>query len=438
MTKQFKGRLFSKKSTQIKTTTLCGKCGLHLKCNSPKIQVRGTGKVPLMFVIGHPDKNDDVAGYLMCGKEYNELQKFLNLHNINLDDCTIVSATACHIDYNIPDNKKLAKSARKYCLPHVTKAIKEYKPNVVIPLGYEAVDSLIKPKYSRGINDIEVIRGFNIPDQDWKVWLLPMYHPKELTRLLKKTVNENGEYEEPSKKQMNQYTTISNVVKRDLSLAVSLLDTPVPVFPDLKSVNHVLTEQQALIWLDNAKKEFEDIINRNEIIYLSWDIETTGLRCHNKGHKTYSISFCYKENESVAFRWTDKIKEACKPILEDEKIKKIGANIRYETVWFKDLEQIYIKGWIFDICIGAHILDSRSGIISLKFNTYVMMGIGDYEENIKKYLKAENNNAINKIFECPEHDMLFYNAIDSYVTRYVAMNMMKRMGILKDNLKYIG
>ena len=428
--KILKGRLFSKKNTQIKTTTMCGKCGLHNNCNSPKMEVRGTGKIPLMFVIGHPDKNDDIAGYPMCGKEYNEIQKYLNIHDINLDDCTIVSSTACHIEHNIPDNKKLAKDARKYCLPHVTKAIEKYKPNVVIPLGYEAVDSLIKPKYSRGINTIDVIRGFNIPDQELKVWLVPMYHPKDLTRLLN-----NGD---DTKKNDNTYTTIANVVEKDMSLAISLLDEPVPIFPELKTVNHVLTEQQALAWIDNAKLEFDDMIVDGVDVLLAWDIETSGLRCHDEGHQTYSISFCYKEDESVSFRWTDKIKIAVKPILESEDIKKIAANLRFEHVWFKDLEHINIKGWLFDTCIGAHILDCRSGVTSLKFCTYTLMGIGDYETGMKKYLKAENNNAINNIFDAPEHSMLLYNSIDSYVTRYVGIYQMKKMGILTEDLKYVG
>ena len=114
------------------------------------------------------------------------------------------------------------------------------------------------------------------------------------------------------------------------------------------------------------KKEFKELlINLKETTFLSLDLETTSpnpLKAEIVG-----ISFCYDagsafyipvaHQEKTKQLSLDYVIKSLKPILEDQKIKKIGQNIKYEIIVLSKYD-IKLSGIFFDTMIAAHLLDS--------------------------------------------------------------------------------
>jgi DNA polymerase-1 len=113
-----------------------------------------------------------------------------------------------------------------------------------------------------------------------------------------------------------------------------------------------------------TKKEFEELAD-NLKKHKEWalDFETTGtdpMQCSIVG-----ISFCWKAAKAfyISFvkssgTFSDKkyILERLKHIFEDEKIKKVGQNIKYEKLILKKLG-IELKGISFDTMIASYLLN---------------------------------------------------------------------------------
>jgi hypothetical protein len=82
---------------------------------------------------------------------------------------------------------------------------------------------------------------------------------------------------------------------------------------------------------------------------------------------------------------------------------------------------VEVKGWYWDTMLFAHVFDNRQGITSIKFLTYVLFGIVDYDSEVAPYLKAKDEkdgNALNRITELLKipggREMLLkYNGWDS-------------------------
>jgi len=70
------------------------------------------------------------------------------------------------------------------------------------------------------------------------------------------------------------------------------------------------------------------------------------------------VSFCYKPKEAyyVPVKKIDGIFKKLKPILENEKIGKVGQNIKYEILILKN-QGIELKGVIFDTMVASYLLN---------------------------------------------------------------------------------
>jgi hypothetical protein len=84
--------------------------------------------------------------------------------------------------------------------------------------------------------------------------------------------------------------------------------------------------------------------------------------------------------------------------------------------------------------LAAHMLDNRSGITGLKFQTYANFGIADYSSSVTPYLrkKEEGGNGMNSIFELLEIEggkekLLKYCALDSHYQYRLSMMQMKKL-----------
>lgn len=138
-------------------------------------------------------------------------------------------------------------------------------------------------------------------------------------------------------------------------------------------------------------KSFINNINENTV--LSIDLETTstepmqaeivGLSFSYRKDSGFYIPIAYKEKEKNNFSNNDldTVLATIKPILENEKIFKIGQNIKYDALILKR-HGIELKGIGFDTMIAAHLLspDARSykiDILALEHLNYRMVPIED-------------------------------------------------------------
>ncbi len=125
------------------------------------------------------------------------------------------------------------------------------------------------------------------------------------------------------------------------------------------------------------EKELEKVIARiNKIGELSIDLETTsqfpmlakivGIALCPAPHESYYVPVAHRaltdsNSKQLAL---DLVLKKLKPIIEDEKIAKIGQNLKYELVVL-DKYELDIRPISFDTMIAAHMIDSSRNSYSL-------------------------------------------------------------------------
>ncbi len=182
---------------------------------------------------------------------------------------------------------------------------------------------------------------------------------------------------------------------------------------DFKNISNVDHEYHLV---DSAEKRKELIQVLSEQKEFCFDTETTGLDSHSdaivglsisyKSHTAYYIPFPQNKDEAK------EILNEFKPVLEDESIRKIGQNIKYDISILKQYD-ITVKGDIFDTMIAHYLMqpDLRHNLnfLSEQYLGYKPISI---EELIgKKGAKQDSmrNVAIEKIkdYACEDADLTY-------------------------------
>jgi len=103
------------------------------------------------------------------------------------------------------------------------------------------------------------------------------------------------------------------------------------------------------------EKEFERILDelkkQKEFVF---DTETDNLNVFRA--KLLGISFCWEKGKAVYVEAQAKFLEKLKPILEDDKIKKIGHNLKFDVKILR-LAGIEVKNLYFDTMIASYLLN---------------------------------------------------------------------------------
>lgn len=371
-----------KKKSSTASEDPCKICGLSETCITPRMPYSGKGKKKILIVAEAPGKTEDEKGTQLVGEAGKTLREILSDYDINLDrDCWKTNAVICRPPKNVtPTNTQI-----QCCRPNLFKTINELNPEKIITLGGPALQSLIGEKQS--VTAIAKWVGWQIPDQDLKCWVFPNYHPQYL--------NYNKDD-----------VVLHNLFKRALKTAVEW-DKEFPVtVPDVVKMTK---PYEASICLDSFK---------SCVTPVAIDFETTGLRPYREGHKILCMSVTTGHNRATAFPifYEDKsFMLSLKKFLRNERIKKIGANIKFENIWASVNLGCDIKGWIWDTVIVAHILDGRGGITGVKFQTYVNYGISNYNKEVEKYIEVPDKDpfGFNKLDQVPLDDLLQYCGEDS-------------------------
>ena len=366
---------FTKKETQSisrpdSRTYSCYSCGLYKDCERPKMAPYGNFKKKILNIGEAPEKVEDELGKPWQERAGKLLQKTYKKLGIDLfDDCLNINAVNCRPSED-GENRTPVNYEIECCRKFVLQTIIKYKPKVIILLGNSAIYSIIGHRWKKDFGGINKWRGWTIPDQDFKAWICPTFHPSYIER---------GDSDD-----------IAKVIwEQDLTRAIHKIKEPFYVYkePDIEIVKDLRV-------LDNIK-EGTPIVP---------DFETTGKKLHAQGHKIVCASIADSPDHAYSFMIpkSRKEREPLYNLLTNPNIPKYGQNIKYEyecsMVYFRK----EIVGWEWDTMLASHILDNRPGITGLKFQTYVRFGIVDYSSGIDPYLKStsqKNANGINKILD---------------------------------------
>ena len=352
----------------------CASCGLYKSCKSPKMEPYGENKKRIMIISDTPTSEDDKKGKPFQSTNGRMFQNILKDLGFSLfKDCVSLHSVNCYTEEIEPQNTVC-------CRPKISKAIKKYKPKVIILLGIEPVKSIIGNKWKKKVGAIGTWVGWNIPDRDYNSHICPVFHPDYL-------FDESNE---------NKAKLIKKVWEKDLKNALNCINNRRP--------NSFLGNPESCIEYIENDYDFKNIIARiKKAKLISIDYETTGLKPHHPDHKIVCTGVAYTGVNSAAWMNTPERDEAFKKILRDRTIKKTAHNIPFEDVWSR-IKIGFVRNWYWCSMNTAHILDNRKAINSLKFQVYINFGVSDYDSIINPYLKSKNKklhggNSFNTIFE---------------------------------------
>ena len=402
-------------------TPKCWACRLHLQCQNPKLEVWGEGKRGVLLVGDAPDADDDARGRPFVGRGGRLLRRVLNELNVDLDeDCWSMNALACH-----PPRGRAPTSVEvDHCRPTVVNAIRQLQPSVIVLLGdpkkegSAAIGSVIGWLWKEDAGGVAKWVGFKVPVQKINTWVCSVWHPNYVAR---EAAGRDG-------RQGRDYPLIERMFKEQLEAAFALKGRPWDKVPNYRERVRVILDP------NEAAGIIRKLLNKNAGP-VAWDIETNMLGPDGPDAAIWSCSMC-AGGESISYPWHGvAVNETLKFLKSD--VPKIGFNVRFETRWIKARHGIWVRNWIHDGMLAAHVLDNRKDINGLKFQAFARLGVDSYDESIRSYLKSNGSrgkNTPNCIHEAPLPLLLEYGGMDSLLEYELAMVQMKELNInLKGN-----
>lgn len=393
----FPASTLSTKKAPPSLVAKCGACGLFKGCQSPKMRPSGDGQRRILIVGEAPGEEEDKRGIQFVGPAGQLLEEALTSAGIKMRrDCHITNALICRPPGNNISNSEMID----WCRPNLVKTLDEVQPEIIIPLGGTAVQSVLGHLYKEDdIGGIGRWAGWQIPCQKLNVWICPTFHPSFILRSEKNPV--------PGK-----------MFRHHLREAAGLSGRPWDTVPDYKSkVERILDTQEA------AKA----VLSFLECKMVAFDYETTTLKPEYEGA---SIVCCSVSNgkRTIAFPWLGPVIDAMQQLLRSP-VAKIASNLKFEERWTRWFYGHGVTNWKWDTMVAAHCLDNRPNITSIKFQSFIWLGAEAYDEHVKKFLRAKGAK-VNTIKEDVDLDqLLIYNGLDSLVEYKVARLQMKTIGI---------
>lgn len=380
----------------------CGECGLYQTCASPKMPVTGEGKRRVLVVAEAPGREEDRRGVQLIGEAGQLLRTSLRKIDIDLDrDCWKTNAVICRP----PKNETPTDRQIQACRPNLLKTIRELDPVVIIVLGGVALQSLVGYLWGESPGAISRWAGFRIASQLPNAWICPTYHPSFLLR------------------NRGRDDVAMVLFERHLGRAFRKRRRPwsnVPRYAD--SVNVIVSPT-------DAARLIRDQIGRTQVA-AAFDFETTMINPDGQGAAIVAASICFSGEFTVAFPWQGVAVKAFREFVTSG-IPKIAANLFMEDRWVRSVLDCKVTNWLYDVCIGAHVLDNRSEVSGLKFQSYVLCGQPIYDRHIRPLLHAKGGGSrVNRIDEIPLRDLLVYNGLDSLLTYEVAKRQRRELGWL--------
>ena len=357
----------------------CGACGLYRSCNSPKMPP-SSGSKRILIVGDFPGQEDDTQGKHFAGESGKYLRD--KIRKCGLDpnkEVSYTNALICHPKHNKVTDPRMIE----YCRPNIIDTIERLKPEVIIPLGQKAIESVVGWLWKEKVGEESKWIGWAIPSQRLNAWVVPNYHPSYMIRMNNKLYD------------MHFMDTLKK--------ALGKTARPWKTVPDFrKKVQIVINEKE-------AAKEIRLMMAFGKP--LAFDYETNMLKPDSASASIVSCALSDGQT-AIAFPMQGEAQEALKTVLESG-LPMIAANLKFEQRWTMAKLKTRVKKWHFDTVLGSHVLDERQGTAGVKFQSFVRLGQESYDDHIKPYLQAKRSNTPNRIRQIPIDELLMYNGLDA-------------------------
>lgn len=155
------------------------------------------------------------------------------------------------------------------------------------------------------------------------------------------------------------------------------------VFPESQSSQEAVEGEAVESQAKDAPKTSYRIVEKEKDVQVlaaqlkkqgtfAFDTETTSHR--PVAARLVGSSFAYRTGEAFYVPHSEKSLAILKPILEDEKIRKIGHNMKFDALVLQN-HGVTLRGMYFDTLIAAWLLNPGSFTLGLKNIVYLELGI---------------------------------------------------------------
>lgn len=380
----------------ISTVKKCGACKLHKEVIHPNIPPEGKGKAGWLIVSEPPSIAADHDNVTLDAEQERALIRMLP-DGIDLwEDCWVVNAVTCCCQERDATVLEI-ESCRSVLFGH----IQRLKPKRILLLGDTAIRAVFGQLAPHLASGMDTWRGWVVPDQSLQAWVCATYVPWKASE---------SKYPE----------LIELFIKKDISNLLLAESLPagklgeIEIFPDAAGAEALLLD-----------------LVQNPPEYLVLDYETTSLKPQAPQQRIVCAALAFRDMgriRSCAFMMEgERVLRLFYRLMVSPFIPKGGANIKFEEMWTKTKLGYSIVNWDFDCVLGAHILDNRSSITSVKFQSYVRFGVPEYNSHISPFLKGTEDcgNSMNQIHKISKRDLLEYCAMDS-LYEFALIERMKR------------
>ena len=377
----------------------CGRCGLYRSCQSPKMAAAGKGQRKILVVGEAPGRTEDAKGKPFVGKSGKYLQGVLAEYGVDLfRDCWVTNAAICR-----PAKNKLPEKAIDHCRPNLVKVIQELQPEIVVLLGAAPVKSVIGWLWKEDVGTIGRWAGWQIPSQKINAFVCPTWHPAAVLR------EQDG----------RSGGVMELLFKQHLEAACKLEGRPWRKLPDYeRRVETTLDVNYAEQVLDRLRAAGKPV---------AFDLETDRLKPDHRDARIVCCSVSDGET-TLAFPWHGRAILAMGMFIDCD-CPKIASNQKFEHRWIRKVFDHDVRNWAFDTMLGAHTLDNRPGITSIKFQAFVRLGVDSWDDHVKPFFQSKGSNEPNRIREISLEKLLTYCATDSLMEWHVAKLQAKDLGV---------
>ena len=383
----------------------CISCGLYKDVITPRMKPYGDFKRKILNVGEAGGADEDRIGKPWQGKTGQLLQRtYKKLGSDLFEDCLNVNSCLCRTTDSKGNNRTPTNQEIENCRRTVLQLIRDVQPHVIVLLGGSALYSLLGHRWRKNLGGISKWRGYTIPDRDFNAWLCPTFHPSYIER------SDAGGVEEV-------------IWLQDLRQMVDCVDTPLPVYKE--PVIEIVEDLSVLNTITSG--------------HVAIDYETDGLKPHACGHRIICCAVADTPDHVWAFMMpqTRAERQPLIRLLANPNVGKMAHNMKFEESWSVVRLNQPVENWLWDSMLMSHILDNRTGVTNLKFQTYVNFGIVDYASEIAPYLEGDDTNAnsFNKILDLVKtpdgrHKLLTYCGYDAVYEFRLAEKQMELIGVL--------
>jgi uracil-DNA glycosylase family 4 len=375
----------------------CETCGLRAKCRHPNINRSGKNKRSILFVGLCPGKDEDRYGIPFVGESGTFLKRMCNLNGIDLDaDCSRTNVVRCypgegqwHRDA-VPTQLQI-----RCCSDNLKREIEEVNPGMIICLGTEAIQSVLKSTAIEKPN-ATTLHGKVIPYHRLNCWVGCMFHPSFFIHRMTSR--------EPVKDEL--------LFAYDLANILSVLDRPLPQ-PLSRDGNICITNADEAIGVLNSFCDIKDV--------TAFDFETTTLDPDENGADIVSMSISNTVEKGYFIPISaidDKTGKKVFGLQEQAMIlsaigrfvksstPKTIQNFYMEELWCRKFLGHGINNFIQDTMVTSHVVGySNKGCTGLAFQAMELNG-HEYKNDVNK----------ESIINTPLDDLCQYNTWDSRQT----------------------